>query len=104
MVHRQPWVDWHPFPYRSRWGPRGQRLYRLSLYKFHGPHFILRGPVALLTLPPTLTSGLASPGGEEASEAGLIEEQGTQQSQCPDLSAEEAEAGGTQELEEELHA
>lgn len=60
--------------------------------------------MALPTLPLALMSGLASPGGEEASEAGLIEEQVTQQSQCPDLSAEEAEAGGTQELEEELHA
>lgn len=62
------------------------------------------GLVALLAVTPTLTSGLASPGGEEASEAGLREERGTQQSQYTDLSAEEAEAGGTQELEEELHA
>lgn len=62
------------------------------------------GLVALLAVTPTLTSGLAFPGGEEASEAGLREERGTQQSQYTDLSAEEAEAGGTQELEEALHA
>lgn len=60
------------------------------------------GLVALLALTTTLTSGLASPGGEEASEAGLREERGTQQSQYTDLSSEEAEAEGTQELEEEL--
>lgn len=41
---------------------------------------------------------LASPGGEEASEAGLREERGTQRSQCSDLSGEEAEAGGVEQL------
>lgn len=69
-----------------------------------GPSDSPKGPGTLLALTPTLTSGLASPGGEEASEAGLREERDTQQSQCSDLSAEEAEAGGTQELEEEFHA
>lgn len=42
---------------------------------------------------------LASPGGEEASEAGLREERGTQKSQCSDLSGEEAEARGAEGLE-----
>lgn len=56
------------------------------------------GLVALPALTTTLTSGLASPGDEEASEAGLREEQGTQQSQYTHLSSEEAEAGGAQEL------
>lgn len=45
------------------------------------------------------TCRLASPGGEETSEAGLREERGAQKSQCSDLSGEEAEAGGAQELE-----
>lgn len=44
------------------------------------------------------TCRLASPGGEETSEAGLREERGAQKSQCSDLSGEEAEAGGAQEL------
>lgn len=45
------------------------------------------------------TCRLASPGGEDTSEAGLREERGTQKSQCSDLSGEEAEAGGAEELE-----
>lgn len=49
---------------------------------------------------PTLTCNLASPGGEEASEAGLREEQGARHSQCSHLSAEEAEVGGVWGLEE----
>lgn len=50
--------------------------------------------------PPTLTCGLASPGGEEASEAGLREERGARHRQCSHLSAEEAEVEGMQGLEQ----
>lgn len=89
---------------RSRWGPRGRR-----------PPSPLRSFLGLQTAscwvvsegggpsdgpPPTLTCGLASPGGEEASEAGLREERGAQHRQCSHLSAEEAEVGGMQGLEQ----
>lgn len=50
-------------------------------------------------LPPALTRGLASPGGEEASEAGLREERGARQGQRTGLSAEDAEAGGAPRLQ-----
>lgn len=50
-------------------------------------------------LSPALTRGLASPGDEEESEAGLREERGARQSQRMGPSAEDAEAGGAPRLE-----